>query len=275
MKNKFYTLLIFSLTLSLDIYAQIDTDRPAFTNSVNVVPKKSLQIETGLNYDWTKVPRSVYSSQFDPPLVIQSFVFPSANLRYGLSESTEARLFLPNFVYQNFSFPDDDSTVVSSNFSIPLVIGLKQRIYNGDKLKLSSMITLVGYGTGRVETPRRFWVETSVDLIWSYQLTDKLRSAGTFILRPELDGNYINGAALVGYQITPNFWMQGEYVYRIFNQYDRDWGRSTGTINLSAQKNITDYNAVDLTVGSTLFGYLFWNYSIQLGYAHLINANKK
>ncbi len=262
-------LLICSIT-----FAQIDTDRPAFTNSVNVVPQKSLQIETGLNYDWTKFSRFVYSSQFDPPRVIQSFVFPSANLRYGLSESTEARLSLPNFVYQNFSFPDNDSTVVSSYFSIPLVIGLKQRIYNGDKLKLSSMITLVGYGTERVETPRRFWVEASVDLIWSYQLTDKLRSAGTFIFRPELDGNYINGAALVGYQGTPNFWMQGEYVYGIFNKFDQDRGRSTGTINLSAQNTITDYNAVDLTVGSTLLGYLPWNYSIQIGYSHLFNPKK-
>lgn len=76
------------LLISSIAFAQIDTDRPAFTNSVNVVPQKSLQIETGLNYDWTKFSRFVYSSQFDPSRVIQSFVFPSANLRYGLSEST-------------------------------------------------------------------------------------------------------------------------------------------------------------------------------------------
>jgi hypothetical protein len=65
----------------------ISTDRPTFTNSSTVVPCGSLQLESGL---------LVSSEQGQ-----RGYDVPEANLRYGLTKTTELRFMAPDY-FQNY-----------------------------------------------------------------------------------------------------------------------------------------------------------------------------
>lgn len=64
----------------------IETDRPDFTESTSVVPKASLQIESGLTYE-------------RPGSGVRSLNMPEMLLRYGLSERWEVRFAVPNYLW--------------------------------------------------------------------------------------------------------------------------------------------------------------------------------
>lgn len=64
----------------------ISTDRPDFTEGATVVPLRSIQLETGFTYQWSR-------PEF-------SFSGPEALLRYGAGPRTEFRLGIPDINWQ-------------------------------------------------------------------------------------------------------------------------------------------------------------------------------
>ena len=273
-----FTLFITFVFLFNLVRGQIDTDRPAFTNSVNVVPSKTLQFEGGLHYFYADngAAPTFATEDFEGCLLeFQQYSLPIGVLRYGIAERTELRLSLPSISLVSGTLLKDSADYSSSGTDGLFGLGIKQRLYQGEKFSLSGLFSLSTYKINDQLTEQNRWLFASTDILWRYSITDKIIAAGTVGFSPDIYGNRFNAAALIGAYITPTFWVQGEYVSESILYYEAGFWSEIITVNLSAQKTLNDKNAIDFTVGSALFGSMLPpNLAVQVGYAHSFDLKK-
>ena len=136
--------------------ATIATDRPAFTDSSVVVPKASLQLESGFLETTT--------------LGQRSFDLPEALLRLGVGEKTELRFSVPDY-YQNFS----TAAGFGSGWG-DLMAGIKQQLGPLHGFDWSLVVAL-SFPTGaHLITSHGY--DPDVQLPWSRKLSDSWTAAG-------------------------------------------------------------------------------------------------
>jgi hypothetical protein len=82
MKKGFLLIIAFA---SFVANAQIETDRPDFTESPNTVPKGALQVETGFIFENDKIENLGGSFEY------QNMTVNTTLLRFGLQENFELR----------------------------------------------------------------------------------------------------------------------------------------------------------------------------------------
>lgn len=270
--------LILIVFLSLWATAQIDTDRPAFTNSVNVVPKSTLQFEGGFGYSLqvnTKIPflnRGLYVNR------IETISAPQGIFRYGISSQTEIRLELPQFSFSRSKFSNDSISGYSQDlWNRQVGIGLKQRILDNDKFSLSYLAMLRSERDYFFDSERAITLGLFNDLIWEYRFNEKSKMAGTVGFGNLKDSYQLNGAVLIGSKINDELWLQAEAVSENYFYENYRSNVNYYTLNLSSQYVLTAQDAIDLTVSSVVHSTIFSNprnLTIQLGYAHLFSSNK-
>ncbi|MDA8886326.1 transporter [Bacteroidia bacterium] len=142
------TLTLLLMVLCHFAFAQIETDRPDFTESPNVVPKGAMQIETGFILENDKL---VYESRLGSLLEkleysYQNFTINTTLFRYGLTDNIELR-FNTNFSCNQFK----ELKVLESGFVNPTAefygdsievgfqtsfIGFKTNLYKNDKMSI-------------------------------------------------------------------------------------------------------------------------------------------
>lgn len=117
--------------------AQIETDRPDFTESPNVVPKGALQIETGfvLENDVSDIGVETTNTTINTSL-----------FRYGIADKTELRLnwaFNANKTVQDAGncLSCDSLSSSETGFS-PFFIGIKQNLHRGDRVAIGFLAHL-------------------------------------------------------------------------------------------------------------------------------------
>jgi hypothetical protein len=118
-KNAIPLLLFFLLTTSISM-AQIETDRPDFTESPNVVPKGALQVETGFILENDQ--ESTAGLGGPNTLNRQHITINTTLLRLGLTENIELRL--------NTGF------ITSKKGFQTSFIGFKINLYKNDKISI-------------------------------------------------------------------------------------------------------------------------------------------
>lgn len=121
------------------VNAQIETDRPDFTESPNVVPKGALQIETGFIYERDRF--YMESPMQSPPEVTTSNITLNTTLfRYGLTDRVELRVnySIDRFKiekYESIVLPDpslfDPLKGLSSTF-----VGIKTNLYRSERVSV-------------------------------------------------------------------------------------------------------------------------------------------
>ena len=131
------------LLVSASVYcnAQIETDRPDFTESPNVVPKGALQIETGFILENDYSAKEQRNSKIQ--LSERNFTANTTLFRFGLTENIELRLNTNYGISKVINMNDIgilDSThnpYLSniSGFSTSF-IGFKTNLYKNDKLSI-------------------------------------------------------------------------------------------------------------------------------------------
>lgn len=122
------------LLLCNNVFAQIETDRPDFTESPNVVPNGAFQIETGFVFekDFLIEQGHVYSASFE----FNNFTYNTTLLRYGLLENLELRA---NFQFDCYHF--QELKVLESKI-IPTTLE-----YTGDTIKKGITTSFIGFKT--------------------------------------------------------------------------------------------------------------------------------
>ena len=128
--------------------AQIETDRPDFTESPNVVPKGALQIETGFIWENDKVFRTGHGVYPASLTTYRNLTVNTTLFRFGLLDNLECRL---NINFQNnkvTSFKVErgsslvESLYHSDYFNDPIqgfstsFIGFKTNLYKSDKVSI-------------------------------------------------------------------------------------------------------------------------------------------
>ncbi|MBT8326759.1 MAG: transporter [Bacteroidia bacterium] len=121
--------------------AQIETDRPDFTESPNVVPKGALQIETGFVFENDLSAKEQRQSKIQ--LSERNYTVNTTLFRYGLTENIELRLNT-NYTLSKVGNTNDIELLDSTHNPIlsdikgfqTSFIGFKTNLYKNDKLSL-------------------------------------------------------------------------------------------------------------------------------------------
>ncbi len=264
-----YLFLIFC-AISYNVKAQIDTDRPAYTNSVNTIPAFKFQLEGGLHSSYFSYKSN--GSDFNISL-------PNTMLRYGVSDNAELRLEIPSLVGRSVkrgpSFVADGIELENAS------LGVKSKIYKGDKLNISgigSVFFMERYQKW-ITTPLRFGINASFP--FSYALSKSSSIGGTAGLSI-LEGNTVfRSSLLYGRFLSPKTWVQAEY----YNAILYNFGFSPSTMysvihnaNFSSQFTVSEFCKLDFTLGAQLKNELnnttiftTPNLRSQFGFAYLIN----
>lgn len=138
------------LLTSTALYAQIETDRPDFTESPNVVPKGALQVETGFVVENdAAIMTYPFPGTATEERVYRNTTLNTSLLRYGLLENLELRfnyalqsskLHKYEVVEQGQAWPSptelpDSAFNASRGFSTSF-IGFKTNLYKSDKMSI-------------------------------------------------------------------------------------------------------------------------------------------
>jgi hypothetical protein len=240
-------LLVLLVGIAKPVFSQIDTDRPAYTNTPSTVPAKTLQLEGGLH--------GVLDFPTSSSLT-QSWTLPSTMVRFGVSKTTELRLELPSVsVYREVR----KDTIRSEGWDLDnLSLGLKSIIYSGQKFSISSITTIrfLEQSDAWLVTP--ITAELRLGLPMSYTLNENAAIAGSVVIQFRQVFSYTAYSVLYGRYVKPNLWVQAEYVSSginlglgaVDNLY---W---THDANFSAQLTISDHIKTDITLGSRLLSQL-------------------
>jgi hypothetical protein len=116
--------------------AQIETDRPDFTESPNVVPKGALQIETGFILENDK--ESVGGIGGPSTLTQRNLTVNTSLFRFGLTDKVELRLYTvvnSNQLLVESGLVIPDTTIKTSGFQTSF-IGFKTNLYKSDKMSI-------------------------------------------------------------------------------------------------------------------------------------------
>jgi hypothetical protein len=116
--------------------AQIETDRPDFTESPNVVLKGALQIETGFILENNK--ESVGGIGGPSTLTQRNLTVNTSLFRFGLTDKVELRLYTAvnsNQLLVESGLVIPDTTIKTSGFQTSF-IGFKTNLYKSDKMSI-------------------------------------------------------------------------------------------------------------------------------------------
>mgnify|MGYP000888606828 CR=1 FL=1 len=136
-------LLLACLVLtSVSVLGQIETDRPDFTESPNVVPKGALQVETGFVLQNDK--ESVVAGSMEGYRKLRTTTFNTTLLRYGITDKLEARL---NWNAEEIKVTEFSHPLINPAPSMfdpvngvgPIFIGLKANLYQSEKVSIGML----------------------------------------------------------------------------------------------------------------------------------------
>lgn len=143
-------LLIILITMAVTAHAQIETDRPDFTESPNVVPKGALQIETGFMVEHnTELVTYPFPGTATEERTFRNTKLNTSLFRFGLFENLELRfnyalqsskLHKYEIIEQGQAWPSPTELPDSAydplrGFSASF-IGFKTNLYKNDKLSI-------------------------------------------------------------------------------------------------------------------------------------------
>jgi hypothetical protein len=223
--------------------AQINTDRPAVTDSSAVVPKWMFQVENGFldTHDqgsWT----------FDNPETL---------IRFGAASSTELRFTAPDY-YQHAGFGD-------------FAFGVKQQLYSKPDGFEASAVVMLSVPTGAHGTSSHGY-DPSLQLPWSHKLSANWTAAGMLSLYvPTVNGTHrVVGEStfLVDRQLTQP--------WDAFVEYAGDFPQTGGPrhlLHLGTSCKITTQQQLDFHVGIGLSAAALDRF-VGVGYSFLFKLRR-
>jgi hypothetical protein len=150
----------------------INTDRPTFTPANTVVPRGRLQFESG----WT------FNTERSGATHTQTYDFPELAMRYGLADRVEFRMFWLGQTDSDVQAPRRRPRRPVSGPS-DMEVGFKWQLFPGDKerkwIPTTALITSIFAPTGGSDLLSSETVEPYINLIYAWNLTDKLTFGGS------------------------------------------------------------------------------------------------
>ena len=185
-------------------FAQIETDRPDFTESPNTVPKGAFQVETGFIMENDKIENLGGSFEY------QNLTLNTTLIRYGLLEHLELRFNWANNQNEETQKRliqggvDSSFSSVTSGF-LTSFVGFKTNLYKTDKISIGFLGHLyvpdLSSGDFKVDNQK---VASELLFPVSYQITERFGVAAQYGINWDgLSPNPTTGYTLAfGYAIT-------------------------------------------------------------------------
>ncbi len=221
----FYSLTSFAQN---DTIPQIVTDRSAQSESPYLVPKRSLQIESGISY----------TNREDNTDIMEMWSIGNTMLRYGVFEHFEIRLASS---FENYKTSIKDTEIDSSYSGLgPVTAGFKVFIVEEKGIRpeiaISASITFRHLGSEYFRPTFSYPVGR---LVMNHNLTRKLSfgyNMGFAYSGENADGFFIYSGVL-GYKISNRFWSFAE-VYGDFDNGNFPNHRADAGITFLAMNNL-------------------------------------
>jgi hypothetical protein len=229
----------------------IATDRPQVTSSSIVVPCGSLQFENGAE--------AVGDGGQ------QGFDLPETSVRYGITTRTEARLSVPNYLYNSAT-----SSGFASGFG-DLTFGFKQQL--GPTLgKFDvSVIPQVSLPTGADRLSSHGY-DPSLQLPWSHAIGEKWTAAGMFsVLWPTKAGRH-NLTGQASFYIDRQLLQPLDAYVEYAGEFAKD-GSPQHSIDFGAAYKISTYQQVDFHCGFGLSAAAT-DWTIGAGYSFRLQVHR-
>lgn len=219
------TMAIIAIGAPSALLAQaIDTNRPGFSFSPNVVPAGQWQLETGIAWD-------------RPDSNTEILSLPLAELRYGMTDGFE--LFI-----SSVSWSDADTGAGSTNGLLDMVIGTKLSLGATGGPATMAVLFQVSVPAGSSDFTSDRW-DPSAAFIWSY--AGKLPLAGTVKVSRFADGFQLDNGLKLPFAIGTD---QSAFVEWEANL--PEGGGSTHWLNGGYQFLLTEDLQWDLNAGAGL-----------------------
>lgn len=193
-----------------DSIPQISTDRPTQAASPYLVPKGSLQIETGV----------IYTNQEDNTDIMEMWSIGTTMLRYGVYDNFELRL---SSSFENYNTQVKNTEIDSSYGGIgPVSAGFK--VFIVEEKGIRPEIAIVGTITFRHLGSKEFSPTYSYPLgllAVNHNITKRISigyNVGFSYSGEDADGFFVY-SGLLGYKISNRFWSFAE-VYGNFDHAD-------------------------------------------------------
>jgi hypothetical protein len=221
----------------------ISTDRPQVTNASTVVPCGSLQFENGFEQTGSGGR--------------QGFDLPETSVRFGITNKTELRLGVPNYLFH------DNTGSAFANGASDLLIGFKQQLGPSHGFDVS-VIPSVSLPVG-ADAISSHGYDPSVQVPWSRSLTKVWSVAGQLALFAPTNGSQRN----VTGQASVYFDRSLGSVWDAFAEYSGQFPQRGGpqhAIELGAAYKISPHQQLDLHCN---FGFAaaFPSHAIGIGYS--------
>jgi hypothetical protein len=247
-------LLLGVLLLGLHAGAQVNSDRPGFTNSSSVLKTRSFQMEVGASVEW-------YGSR----LTRATIQVPSTNLRYGLNPFVEARLTLPTVRLELAT----DRTQLDD-----LRLGFKSQLLRTDRVEIAAITEV--YFLENAGT----WVKTPIEPKFVLYLPMSFALGERWVLKSQLGYNdeenfdIMTASIVLNRQISAGTTAQVEYIVASwYSNLARAQFDEFHLFNFSTQHQLSEHFALDFTYGTTLglnndFSTAFEQTNISIGVAY-------
>ena len=225
---------------------ELKSDRPNFTQGSSVVPKKHLQIESGYTFTQAEGGDKGHNTHDLPEL----------QLRYGLAERLELRLYWEGIVFN--SMTDRAGHVVTENGGTDIDLGFKYALTKQKSWRPeSALIVNVSAPVGSVSQSSN-QVDADISYNYSWELTKRVTLAGSTGNRNTFESNdhlsRFYQSADLEYKLTeklsmfnewyvlcfkdsndnhPQHYYDGGFTYLVTPRFQLDWRAGVGLSQVS------------------------------------------
>lgn len=234
--------------------AQITTDRPSQSDNSYVIEKGYLQVESALNYSWSKSNQYTYNQ----------FSLPSTSIRYGLHPKLELRL---GAEYTSNVWNDNNSNTYNISYS------QFQHLQVGTKIQLLKRVAWISHVLIPVDKSNPQLLGQLHKVSATFPLNKKTSITSNLVYRRLKVITFNEPMPTYSFMATLNVWSQITPKLMIFSEpylYSENNNIPALNFNAGFAYILHQNHQIDLSAGTTVLSpHAPWSF-VSLGYSFRI-----
>lgn len=231
--------------------AQITTDRPSQSDNSYVLEKGYLQVESALNYSWSK----------SNPYTYHQFSLPTTSIRYGINSKFELRL---GAEYTLNIWNDNNPNTYNTSFS------QFQHLQIGTKIQLLKRVAWISHALIPVDKSNPQLLGQLHKISATFPLNKKTSITSNLVYRRLKMATFNEAIPFYSFMATLNIWSQITPKLMIFSEpYLYSENNNTPALNFNAGFAYIFHqnHQIDLSAGTTVLSpYAPWSF-VSFGYS--------
>lgn len=232
-------------------FGQITTDRPSQSDNSYVLETGYLQVESALNYSWSK----------SNPYTYHQFSLPTTSIRYGLNSKFELRL---GAEYTSNIWNDNNPNSYNTSFS------QFQHLQVGTKIQLLKRVAWISHALIPVDKSNPQLLGQLHKVSATFPLSKKTSITSNLVYRRLKMATFNEAIPFYSFMATLNIWSQITPKLMIFSEpYLYSENNNTPALNFNAgfAYILHQNHQIDLSAGTTVLSpHAPWSF-VSFGYS--------